>query len=83
MASRRALLGSLVCAVACGGAEDGDPLRIAWLGATPENTYDGAILSGTREAVMAAGGQVEPFYSQFDPAVQLEQCRGRHRQRPR
>lgn len=75
MASRRALLGSLVCAVACGGAEDGDPLRIAWFGATPENTYDGAILSGTREAVMAAGGQVEPFYSQFDPAVQLEQCR--------
>jgi ABC-type sugar transport system substrate-binding protein len=61
---------------ACGGEAGADDLRIAWFGATPDNAYDGAILSGAREAVMAAEGEVVPFYSQFDPMVQLEQCRG-------
>lgn len=62
---------------ACGGGgADTDSLHVAWFGATPDNTYDGAILSGAREAVMAADGEVVPFYSQFDPELQLEQCRG-------
>lgn len=78
MTSRRASLGSLLCALACacGGGSEAAPPRVAWFGATPDNTYDEAILAGTREAVMAADGAVEPFYSQFDPALQLEQCRG-------
>ncbi len=74
--NRSALLTALVLVAACGGEENDDILRVAWLGATPDNDYDGAILAGTREAVMAAGGEVTPFYSQFDPAVQLDQCLG-------
>ena len=73
MTPRRALLASLLLA-ACGEAEP-DTLRIAWFGATPENTYDHAILEGARQAVLAVDGEVEAFYSQFDPTLQLEQCR--------
>lgn len=50
-------------------------LRIAWLDGDPANLYDGANLDGVR-SVAAADGRtaITPFYSFFDPALQLEQC---------
>lgn len=50
-------------------------LKIAWLNSDPANLYDAANLAGVR-SVAAADGRtsVTPFYSFFDPALQLEQC---------
>lgn len=70
----RSLSFGLLLLAACSDTTDDTALRIAWFAATPDNAYDAAILSGVKEAVAAVDGQVVPQYSQFDPAVQLEQC---------
>ncbi len=52
----------------------GKPVKIAWLGATPDNLYDEANLEGARDVAKQLHAKVKAFYSQFDPALQLEQC---------
>lgn len=57
------------------GKFTGKPVKIAWLGGTPENTYDMANLDGARDVAKLFHGQVKPFYSYYDPAAQLQQCK--------
>ena len=75
---------------ACAQAGDGDDLeeevgdavasarihrlRVAWLNSDPSNTYDAANLDGVITVAQAANATVTPFYSYFDPTLQLQQC---------
>ena len=52
----------------------GKPVKVAWLGATPDNLYDAANLDGARDVAKLLHAKVTPFYSQFDPDLQLQQC---------
>lgn len=52
----------------------GKPVKVAWLGATPDNLYDEANLEGARDVARQLHAKVTAFYSQFDPTLQLEQC---------
>lgn len=53
---------------------DGKKLRVAWLGTVPQNTFDGAELAGAQGSAARMRASVQPFYSNFDPALQLQQC---------
>jgi ABC-type sugar transport system substrate-binding protein len=63
------------------GSDRDRQIRIAWLAADPNNTYDAANLSGAADRLAGArkqaadsNGIVQSFYSAFDPAEQLRQC---------
>lgn len=58
-------------------------IHIAWLGADPGEVYDNANLLGARTRAQLDAVQkhcstqdadVTPFYAEFDPTVQLQQC---------
>lgn len=53
---------------------DGKKLRVAWLGTVPQNAFDGAELTGSQASATRMRATVQPFYSNFDPALQLQQC---------
>jgi ribose transport system substrate-binding protein len=53
---------------------DGKKLRVAWLGTVPQNAFDGAELAGAQASAARMQATVQPFYSNFDPALQLQQC---------
>lgn len=53
---------------------DGCSVRIAWFGNTPDNTYDNAHLNGAIASAKKKHSTVQPFYCQYDPQVQLDQC---------
>lgn len=53
---------------------DGKSIRVAWLGTVPSNAFDGAELQGAKDQAARMKGTVQPFYSNFDPALQLQQC---------
>lgn len=55
-------------------AGHGPKVEIAWLGATPTNLYDAAILDGARATAKQRGGTVDAFYSGFNADLQLSQC---------
>lgn len=54
----------------------GKKVKIAWLGpVSPQaNAFDAAELQGAKDNAMRMKGTVEPFISNFDPALQLQQC---------
>lgn len=53
---------------------NGQPTRVAWLGNTPDNTYDNATFDGAREIARRMGSTVQAYYCGYDPQVQLQQC---------
>jgi len=53
---------------------DGKKLRVAWLGTVPQNAFDGAELTGAQASAARMHATVQPFYSNFDPTLQLQQC---------
>jgi ribose transport system substrate-binding protein len=72
------LFGVLVPQVAP-AASPHKPFKIAFLGSTPANLYDEAILEGSIDAVADKGSsnakyEVVPFYSNFNIEVQSQQC---------
>lgn len=50
-------------------------IKIAWLGTSPDNTYDDANLQGAKQVAKQLNAKVTPIYSNFDPALQLQQCK--------
>ena len=50
-------------------------IKVAWLGTSPENTYDDANFQGAKKVGKQLNAKVTPFYSNFDPALQLAQCK--------
>lgn len=52
----------------------GGSVRIAWFGNTPDNTYDNASLNGAIAGARRGHSTVRPFYCQYDPQTQLDQC---------
>lgn len=54
----------------------GNRTKIAWLGpVSPQvNAFDAAELQGVKDNASRMKATVEPFISNFDPALQLQQC---------
>ena len=54
----------------------GNKVKIAWLGpVSPQNNaFDGAELQGAKDNATRMKATVEPFISNFDAALQLQQC---------
>lgn len=51
-------------------------VRIAWLGNDPSNTYDNANRDASAVVAFLMNASLTPFYSGWDPEVQLDQCYG-------
>lgn len=66
--------GNLVESEATLGSSGSPPVRVAWLGNDSSNSYDNANRDAAAVTSLLLNATLTPFYSGWDPQVQLSQC---------